>query len=116
MIMSSGILALASVAYRFTSTQGFFDGAGAGERYFFVPRLALVWSFFLCLESDWRRSKTIVVLLAIALCAAMADFQVPPLPDLRWADQVADLRSGKAETLTINPVGWRPIQLQLKRP
>jgi hypothetical protein len=116
MIMSSGILALVSVAYRFTSTQRFFDGAGAGERYFLVPRLALVWSFILCVESDWRRSKVIAVVFAMAFCAAMADFQVPPLPDLRWTEQVANLRSGKADTLTINPVGWGPIQLRLKRP
>jgi hypothetical protein len=116
MILGAGILALGSVAYRFTSTQGFFDGPGGGERYFLVPRLGLMWSLILCLESDWRRSKAIVVVLAMALCAAMADFQVPALPDLRWADQVANLRSGKAEILTINPVGWRPIQLQHKQP
>jgi hypothetical protein len=116
MILGAGILAWGSIAYRFTSTQGFFDGAGGGERYFLVPRLALVWSLILCIESDWRRSRAIVVVLAMSLCAAMADFQVSALPDLRWADQVANLRSGKAETLTINPVGWNPIQLPLKRP
>jgi hypothetical protein len=113
MILGAGALALGSTAYRFITNPQFFAGVGAGERYFFFPRLALVWSLILCLDGDLRRRKVVLSILVLAFFAAIADFPVGRLPDLRWKEQVAKVRRGEAETITINPVGWEPIPMRV---
>jgi hypothetical protein len=111
MIGAAGALALGSAAYRLMTNKGFFSGTGAGERYFFFPRLALLWTLILCLGSDFRERKVIVSVLVLAFFAAMADFAQPRLPDLQWKEQVAKVRRGEADSITINP-GWQiPMRL-----
>ncbi|MBE7213321.1 MAG: hypothetical protein INR65_20085 [Gluconacetobacter diazotrophicus] len=98
---------LAGSTLRFLTVPDIFVFIDNGDRYFFLPRLMLVWCLLVHARAHigWRRGLLWVLLAAVA-SASLADLCTRSVPDGRWAEQVALLESGKVDTL-MNFPKWR---------
>lgn len=79
-----------------------FDIPEAGGRYFYAPRLALMWCAMLFLFSGplWRRSLGLALIVAMSISGL--PIQRDPLPDARWAEKI----DAGAKLIEISPPGW----------
>ena len=107
-----GIELLGSAARFLKNPLGFRPIENA-SRYFFLPRLLLIWCLLphLRVHVGWRR-WSLWALLALAALAAAADLSCRGLPDGRWAEQAAAFERGEKDTLSNYP-NWR---IFLERP
>jgi hypothetical protein len=102
MLLYFGAAVMLGTFFKYLGEPHAFDGPDAGGRYFYVPRLALIWcaTFFLFSGPLWRRA------LSLAFIAAMVASGLPlqrdPLPDAHWAEKI---RAGEKQ-IGISPPGW----------
>ncbi len=81
---------------------------GNGDRYFFVPKVALLWVTLVALKSQpasWIRRG----LIALLVCGALSNlsrFQFEPQPDRRWYQLCPNIRAHREVEVNINP-GWK---------
>lgn len=111
-LATSEVLALKMLAYvsmslvttfaRFIGDSRYFDGTDFGDRYFYVPRLAIMWCFVLCaVRARWT---SVFGLVGLAMMALSFDPWVrTPLPVLPWRDGALKIDQGRAVDILINP-------------
>jgi hypothetical protein len=76
-----------------------------GDRYFYLPRLMVVWGLLLALEAGSWRQVSAKALLGLCLLGSACNFRAPEQPDFKW-QQYAD-RIGRAETVDVPiPPDW----------
>ena len=104
---------LLGTASRFLRDPVSFMEVSNGERYFFLPRVLLLWCLLLHLRAHvgWQRWLLWMVLTMAALAAA-TDFFCRELPAPRWTEQVQAFERGETDVLCTYPK-WR---LFLHRP
>lgn len=79
-----------------------------GDRYFFIPKVLLLWStIVLYHRAKYRLVRfSLALLLGCAVAFNAPGFQFQPLPDRHWYAMCPDIRAGHEVEITINP-GWR---------
>ncbi len=105
-VLGAAMLIYASAAYRFIQTSGHgFEPYDSGDRYFFLPKLFLVW--VLVIGAWTERSRALralaVSVLGLAALAAALDFVCMPHAETHWAKQVQELERGDRHLMTVNP-------------
>jgi hypothetical protein len=83
------------------------DNLDYADRYFYIPRVLLLW--LLALEFDARPRWAAWLARAAAMLVALFQlphYMLPRPPDYRWADHVAPIRQGVPGKLPTLPEGW----------
>ena len=95
------IVAAAEKRVRFDnlSTQHF-DWA---DRYFFIPKILLLWMLVTALDRHSLRGRVAAGALALAIVSTLPVFRFPPMPDLQWEKYADRIRAGEPVTVPINP-------------
>lgn len=79
-----------------------------GDRYFFIPKVLLLWTSIVLAgrasHASGRQFGALLLACALAFNAPRLQFQ--PLPDRHWYEQCPNIRAGRDIEVTINP-GWR---------
>lgn len=105
-LLGAGALTLGATSFRFLhAADVLFTGFDSGDRYFFLPKLFLVWSLLICFSgesSPWWRSVVVGVLLLIGV-SAIVDFRCAPYEEMHWEQQVKQFEQGGTKVITINP-------------
>ncbi len=96
-------LLLAAVAFKFRHQPTQLSGFENGERYFYVPRVLLLWLAALATIAPGWRGRAAQAFLAAGLLAGLARFISPALPDLDWPAQARQLDQGGPTLLRLNP-------------
>jgi len=81
-----------------------------GDRYFYVPRVVLIWLIVVVAARarDWQR-WTIAICLTIGLVMNLSSIQREPLKQYPWKLHVAEMRAGLPLHVPTNPEGWEII-------
>jgi hypothetical protein len=83
------------------------DDLNFADRYFFLPRLLLVWLVILELDAVPRLAAWGARLaLAAYVLLPVPRFILPAAPDYRWREQCAPIRAGTPARIPILPEGW----------
>lgn len=108
LLAAAALLELA-VVYRMNGERDVLMGAGNGPRYFFDARILLVWLVLVTAFTQdlprWLRAVA-AVFVAGALAVGVADFRIPPLPDLHWRAHADSIRQGRPADIPVNPVPY----------
>lgn len=95
-------IVLAATFSRFLPDSGYFDMTAFGERYFYFPRLALVWCFLLsAVRLRWSSAAGLAGLVMMAL--SVDPWVRAPLPVLPWRDGAREIDRGGPVEIVINP-------------
>lgn len=81
-----------------------------GDRYFYLPRVLLAWSFLLCFGGaghgkGFARQILAGTVLGLFLMASATNFQSPPPPRLDWTGPAQKLQHGEVVSFEVNPGG-----------
>ncbi len=102
-------VALAATWARYLADGAYMDH-GWGERYFYMPRLFVLWCIAVCLVRPWHGPRWVgglscaVGLAALASIAADATpWTRPPLDILPWRSEAWRIDQGQAAVIRINP-------------
>lgn len=101
-------IALVATFVRLVPDSLSFDFTGVGERYFYMPRLVVLWTLALGLLGLRRRALAASVGLAAGVGLAMVGasfekWQSIPQPHLPWRSEAWKIDQGKAVRIVINP-------------
>jgi hypothetical protein len=93
----------AATMYKFNGYLGALGGMENGDRYFFIPKVLLLW----LLIQSWEGAHHRIARLAgfAALLASLAGFRFIPYLDLNWPQWAARIRAGESVTVPTNPEG-----------
>ena len=100
------LLAAATLRKRF-DLWGWGD-TGNGDRYFFVPKVLLLWVSVIVVAAQSRRWVQVIV-AALLVCSVVSNaprFQSDPRPDNHWYALCPDISAGREVEVHINP-GWK---------
>ncbi len=87
------------------------DGIETGDRYFYIPRLILLWAVIITAITS-RRPSAILAVAALAMIALdFSQWRQPKLLVLPWKPLAEKIDRGEAVSITINPAssvsdGW----------
>ena len=103
--------ALVSVAtlWRFQSNLDDLVPAANGERYFFVPKVMVLWGLIQIAAQSTRDRWVAVAALILALGVALPKFKLDPLIDNDWPHWAERIEAGEREWVPITPEGFRFI-------
>lgn len=95
-------LSLLATFVRFRADNAYFDYPFAAERYFYGPRLVVLWTLVLCLMR--LRLSSLAGLAGIVLMLAAVDPWVKaPFPRIPWAEPARAIDRGDAVRIVTNP-------------
>jgi hypothetical protein len=97
-----GAAVMAATFLKYVGQPHALDGVDAGSRYFYAPRLAMLWCAAFLSASGPLWQRTISIAFIALMIAGAYPFQRDPLPDAHWSEKI---RSG-AKTIEISPPGW----------
>jgi len=114
-VVAAGLLLMAAVIYKLSRHPETLNPLGNGDRYFYLPRLMVIWFLITCLQLRHRGKWGAAVLLAsVAATIWLATngwtsgfgFQSAPYQPLNWEKYSPAIESGQPVTIPINPPGW----------
>jgi len=79
-----------------------------GDRYFFIPKVLLLWVTIVAFAAQTRRGMRLALLLLL-VCSTLSNIprlRFRQLPDTRWYALCPEIRAGHEVEVTINP-GWK---------
>ena len=90
-----------------------------GDRYFYLPRLMMMWALIFCLSIEGLAKRlAAAALLLVVLAAATTQFQVAPMRDYAWGSYAPQIeqafKRGEPLQIPINPPGWN-VKLNMER-
>ncbi len=105
-VLALGLL-IAAAAYRVRFDTWQKDDFDSGERYFYLPRVLLLW----LVAWEFDAASRVVRWFArgaFLLCVAsfVSHYVLPAPPDLHWAEHCDPIRRGVPAKIPILPVGW----------
>ena len=103
--------ALVSVAtlWRFQSNLDDLVPVANGERYFFVPKVMVLWGLMQMAAQPTRDRWVAVAALIVALGVALPKFKLDPLIDNDWPHWAERIEAGERGWVPITPEGFRFI-------
>lgn len=101
------VVLLASTTLRKRFDLWGFGGLTDGDRYFFIPKILLLWitGIVFSMHAGWMR-WTAVALAVSSLALNVPRFRFPGYQDYHWYAACPAIRRGETITVTINP-DWR---------
>lgn len=102
------LLLVAAAAFRVRIDLWYFGSDANGDRYWYGPKLLLVWCLAmgtLNLSARWVRYACFI-LLACCLCGVVREYVCSPYKKHDWYEKCAQIRQHEAVTVTINP-DWK---------
>ncbi len=104
LLLAAGLLVLAATGYKERPDTWTLSELVNGDRYFFVPKLILLWLVAaLALTATPRVRLALFALLLLPLVSNAPRFLVPPAPDQNWASSCALIALGKPVWVPILP-------------
>jgi hypothetical protein len=99
------LISLAATWLRFLGSPFWqhFEFPGGYDRYFYIPRLIVIWSLVL-LILDFRLRATLAAAAAILIIISCKFWYKFSLPDMPWKDAAQRIDRGEAVKIAINPV------------
>lgn len=95
-------LSLIATFVRFRADNAYFDYPFAAERYFYGPRLVVLWTLVLCLMR--LRLSSLAGLVGVVLMLAAVDPWIKaPFPRIPWAEPARAIDRGEAVRIVTNP-------------
>lgn len=109
------LLLLASATRKRFDVWQFGDSAN-GDRYWYLPKVLLIWCLALGTLQVTRRWVRVAsfALLACGAIGVARQFVTAPYPDHEWYAKAGDIRQGKAVPIVITP-GWSLTYLRTQR-
>lgn len=100
----------ASVTLRFAHDVFFLTSPIAGDRYFYVQHVLVLWWLIIEFASTQKIRRYIPLALA-SVCVAMgySHFIESPRPILPWESELAPVREGQAFSIATLPEGWKIV-------
>jgi hypothetical protein len=108
LLITASLLLVAAIAFRFRGALAALEVATDGDRYFWLPRLFLVWSILFLVPFQKRYAKTLVLLASLLVVSFSWRFETHPPKE--WKDYAKRMRTGEAVVVPINPDG---IEIQV---
>ena len=78
--------------------------SGACDRYFFIPRLMIMWCLILGMEASGLKKVIAAILFGWMVLVALPHFERPPYTDLHWQEYASKIGK-QAVSIPINPGG-----------
>jgi hypothetical protein len=113
-VLLSVFLLLAGTLYRFRGDVFVLRLLTDGDRYFYVPKVLLLWFFVWQLATRGFSAWAARSVCVCALIAALASWRFEPYHDFGWAEHVAQLEHTREITVPINPSGMT-VRLHARR-
>ena len=105
-LLAAAGLIISSTLYKFHGNLGILNATANGDRYFYIPRVIILWLLVMELAGDgWRRWFGIGFLALSALSSATA-FRARPMTDYDWPAWAARIDADENITVPVNPPGW----------
>lgn len=102
LFLAAGVLA--GMIQRFYYAPNFLDAEGYGPRYFYIPRVALLWcAMTLLFKGDTKAAVVAAAFMAAPSYESPGAFTKPRYPDMGWA---AKIRSGDDRITILPGGGW----------
>lgn len=101
MLWASALAVLAGAAYKFRTESALLTEVANGDRYFFLPKVLLLW--LLILEWDSPKRWLVRTACGLALFASLANFRFTPFINYHWPDWARRIRAGERVIVPINP-------------
>ena len=79
-----------------------------GDRYFYIPKVILLWVVGIVFASEriqWVKWTALALMFCSVACNAPR-FQFEPYTDFHWYAKCPDIRAGRQVEVMINP-GWK---------
>lgn len=105
-LAASAAFIVGGTLFRMRADLGQLDGIAMGDRYFFLPKLLILWILIQgCSTSGWHRWICCTA-CAAALGASVAHWRFEELPRLDWNDYARRIQAGEdVPKIPINPGG-----------
>jgi hypothetical protein len=100
------VLIFSAVAFKFRHELPALEGFENGDRYFYLPRVFLLWLVAISLGPSLRATRLAFVILGASLLAALPTFRAPPLVDFDWAKYARQIGAGQPSLIPVNPPGF----------
>ncbi|MBS0663742.1 MAG: hypothetical protein JSR48_10800 [Verrucomicrobia bacterium] len=97
------LLTAGATVVKFRGNPGLLASIANGDRYFYLPKVLLLW--LLLLELDGPRRVWARAALSLALLASLAAFRFTPYTEYDWPSWAARLRAGQPLVVPVNPPG-----------
>jgi hypothetical protein len=103
-----GLVVLATL-WRFQSNLVDLRPPANGERYFFVPKVIILWGLIQMAAGVTKDRWVAIAALAVGLTVAALNFRLPPLIDNNWPTWAKRIEAGERGWGPITPKGFRFI-------
>ena len=118
-VLLAAILVTGATFYKFKAAPTALIPLYDGDRYFYLPRLMMMWALIFCLSLGGLVGRLAAVsLLFVMLAAATTEFQVAPMRDYAWKSYVPAIKRAaeldEPLQVPINPPGWS-VKLNLEQ-
>ncbi len=118
-VLLAAVLITGATFYKFKAAPEALIHLYNGDRYFYLPRLMMMWALVFCLSLDSFAKRFAAALLTLTiLAAATTQFQVAPMRDYAWGGYAPSIEQaieqGEPLQVPINPPGWS-VKLNLER-
>ena len=109
--LAAGLAVFLAAAFKFRSHPLNLVPFYNGDRYFFLPRLMIMWSLIMTLDhasTAVRRGSTVFLAMIVISGATWHYFNDIRFIDFQWKSHIAHFQDGDAEKvrIPINPPGW----------
>jgi hypothetical protein len=78
----------------------------ASDRYFYIPKVMLVWLLLLMPKRGWNGILALIFLVTI-LTTTLQNYRRVPWMDLNWKYWVRQIEVNRPLKIPINPIGWK---------
>ncbi len=103
----AGASALGATWFRYQENLADLLPFGSGDRYFYLPRVVILWSILICAASRGLARGVVTALVGLSVLAGASSwFQAGPFEDYRWKHFAQEIERGKSLRIPINPPGW----------
>lgn len=104
LLLAAALFVLAATAYKVRPDTWTLSEIGNGDRYFFIPKIILLWLLAALAHTSGPRLRTaLIALLILPLAANASRFFFPPEPDQNWAASCALIARGESVWVPILP-------------
>jgi len=98
-----GFSVVFAVLYKFRSIPFYLIGQYAGQHYFYVPYLMVMWGLITCLDSSKIKKRIAIIMLGLMLMSSFTDFQWPALKDNNWKEYSKQIKPGVPMKIPTTP-------------
>ncbi|MFO1098509.1 MAG: hypothetical protein U1E81_09680 [Xanthobacteraceae bacterium] len=92
---------------RMSPLKAYFDHTYIGDRYFFFPRLVLIWIVYAAIADGKELARAAGLVVAAVIAVNYWHWKRFPQADLKWSAEALKIDHGEAVSIPIHPPGWK---------